>query len=87
MSFPLKIVCVISEYISRNYQNKFHAKAQNLTQTLTMAYDEALKKYDVLIMPTLPMKPLPLPTEKNDLKGLLCCKPGIELVKIKYVRR
>ena len=70
MSFALKLVVIIAEYISKNYQNKFYAKSLNLTNVLTMAYDEALKKYDVLIMPTLPMKPLPLPTEKDDLHGL-----------------
>ncbi|XP_076091284.1 urethanase-like [Mytilus galloprovincialis] len=71
MSFALKLVVIIAEYISKNYQNKFYAKSLNLTNVLTMAYDEALKKYDVLIMPTLPMKPLPLPTEKDDLHEII----------------
>ena len=69
ISYSSKIMCIIAEYIGRNYQNKFYAKSLNLTNTLTMAYDQALKTYDVLIMPTLPMKPLALPTEKDDLKG------------------
>ena len=69
MSYSSKIMCIIAEYIGRNYQNKFYAKGLNLTNTLTMAYDQALKTYDVLIMPTLPMKPLPLPTENDNLKG------------------
>ena len=69
MSYSVKIMCIIAEYIGRNYQNKFYAKGLNLTNTLTMAYDQALKTYDVLIMPTLPMKPLPLPTENDNLKG------------------
>ena len=67
MSFPTKIGVVIAEYINRHYQNKFYGKAQNLTQSLTRAYDDALEKYDVLIMPTLPSKAFPLPTEKDSI--------------------
>jgi amidase len=33
----------------------------NVTRRVTAAYDEVLKKYDLLLMPTLPMKPTPLP--------------------------
>lgn len=69
MPQPLKKSCVMAEYIQRNYQNKFYAKAMNLVQVLTKAYDDVLKEYDVLIMPTVPIKPTALPTGNDDLKG------------------
>jgi len=34
------------------YQGQFYSKAQNQVAWLTSEYDEALEKYDVLIMPT-----------------------------------
>lgn len=69
LSFPTKIGVVIAEYVNKHYQNKFYAKAQNLTQSLTQAYDQALQQFDVLIMPTLPSKAFPLPTAKDSIKG------------------
>ncbi|XP_078310025.1 urethanase-like [Crassostrea virginica] len=63
--FPLPIKCVMifSEYIQRNYQNKFYSKAQNLLQHLTGEYNRILKEFDVIVMPTLPMKSIQLPTK------------------------
>ncbi|XP_052090946.1 amidase-like [Mytilus californianus] len=68
MPHSLKKSCVMAEYIQRNYQNKFYAKAMNRVQSLTKAYDDALKEYDVLIMSTVPIKPIALPTGNDDLK-------------------
>lgn len=72
MSVTTKIACVMGEYMSRNYQNKFYAKAQNAGQILSKAYDEALNTHDVLIMPTTPTKPFLLPTQTDSVQGL--CK-------------
>ncbi len=46
-----------------------YAKAINLCRKLTEAYDEALKKCDVLIMPTTitPADPLPAEGDVRDL--------------------
>jgi len=35
--------------------------ARNLESRLTAAYDEALAGYDVLVMPTMPLLPTPIP--------------------------
>ena len=59
------------EYIHRNYGNQFYAKSSNLTHMLTKSYDEALKQYDVLVMPTLPTKPMCLPTAHDSVQGML----------------
>lgn len=66
-SITVKLASVFSEYMKRNYQNKFYAKCQNLGSMLTQAYDEALQECNVLVMPTLPQKPLDLPTTKHGL--------------------
>lgn len=53
--------------MSRNYGNKFYAKCQNLILDLTRAYDAALEKYDVIVMPTLPYKPPKVPSKDASL--------------------
>lgn len=60
-SDPLKLTCFMGGYIDKNYGNKFYAKAQNVLPVLTQAYDDALDRYDVLVMPTLPYKAPRLP--------------------------
>jgi amidase len=47
-----------------------YAKAINLCRKVTESYDEALKKYDVLVMPTTitPSDPLPLETDSAITK-------------------
>ena len=66
---PLKCVMIFSEYIQRNYQNKFYSKAQNLLQHLTGEYNRILKEFDVIVMPTLPMKSIRLPTKNLSVGG------------------
>jgi amidase len=61
LSDSLKITMLLGQYFTKHYRGHFYAKAQNLSRKLRAAYDEALAKYDLLIMPTLPMKATPLP--------------------------
>jgi len=61
LSDSLKITMLLGQYFTKHYRGHFYAKAQNLSRKLRAAYNEALAKYDVLIMPTLPMKATPLP--------------------------
>jgi amidase len=44
-----------------NYHGRYYAKAQNLGVKLRAAYDGLLADYDLLVMPTLPMKATPIP--------------------------
>ncbi|XP_062577632.1 amidase-like [Saccostrea cucullata] len=67
----VKILMVFSEFMQRNYQNKFYAKGQNLIQFLTSEYNRILKDYDVMILPTLRGKPLKLPTTDMSVKETL----------------
>ncbi|XP_019633473.1 PREDICTED: uncharacterized protein LOC109476898 [Branchiostoma belcheri] len=70
MSATLKLLALLGEYLNENYGNRYYAKAQNLSRTLTNAYNEALDKYDVLIMPTIPYKPLKLPDEDVSISEM-----------------
>jgi amidase len=61
LSDTVKLVLFVGEYMHRYYHNRYYAKAQNLRPLLRQAYDEALARYDLLLMPTTPMKAQPLP--------------------------
>jgi amidase len=52
---------LLGEHVRRTYGGRHYAKAQNLARTLRAAYDAALDMADVLVMPTQPMLPTPLP--------------------------
>jgi len=57
----LKLVMLLGQYFGKHYGGRFYAKAQNLNRKLRAAYDAALSSYDLLLMPTSPMKATPLP--------------------------
>jgi len=52
--------CCCGQYFTKHYRGHFYAKAQNLTRKLRTAYDVALSKYDLLLMPTLPIEGDPI---------------------------
>jgi amidase len=78
LSRTLKISMLIGEYFIRNYRGHFYAKAQNLARALTKGYDDVLGRYDLLLMPTLPMKATPLPPANAPLA--LWCQRGFEML-------
>jgi amidase len=61
--FPItvKITAAVGAYLSEKYNHHYYAKAQNLGRQLRSAYDVALADYDVLVLPTTPMKAQPRP--------------------------
>jgi len=61
LSDTLKITMLVGQYFMTQYRGRFYAKAQNLVRRLKGAYDAALGTYDLLLMPTLPLKATPLP--------------------------
>jgi amidase len=61
LSPTLKISMFVGKYFLKHYDGRFYAKAQNLVRSLKAAYDEALSKYDLLLMPTLPITATPIP--------------------------
>jgi len=78
LSRTLKISMLIGEYFVRNYRGHFYAKAQNLGRLLRQTYDETLNRYDLLLMPTLPMKATPIPDQNVPLA--LYCQRGFEML-------
>jgi amidase len=61
LSETLKISMLIGHYFIKHHRGHFYAKAQNLSRKLRAAYDAALSKHDLLLMPTVPLKATPLP--------------------------
>jgi len=78
LSRTLKISMLIGEYFVRHYRGHFYAKAQNLSRLLRQAYDDVLNRYDLLLMPTLPMKATPIPDQNAPLA--LYCQRGFEML-------
>jgi amidase len=60
-SETVKAVLLAGRYTLDAYQGKHYAMARNLVPALRAAYDEVLARYDVLVMPTLPLRATPLP--------------------------
>jgi amidase len=61
LSDTLKISMLVGQYFIKHYRGHYYAKAQNLSRKLRAAYDVALGQFDLLLMPTLPLKATPLP--------------------------
>ena len=78
LSRTLKISMFAGEYFMRNYRGHFYAKAQNLSRLLSKSYDDALSRYDLLLMPTTPMKATPIPPANAPLA--LWCQRGFEML-------
>lgn len=61
LSHSLTYVILLGQYMLNQYGGHHYAKAQNLSRRLRAAYDQALSKVDLLLMPTLPLKATPIP--------------------------
>ena len=60
-SDTLKTTILFGQYALNKYRGHYYAKSQNLGRVLRAAYDAVLKDYDLLLMPTLPVKATPIP--------------------------
>ena len=78
LSRSLKACMLAGEYFMRHYRGHFYAKAQNLSRLLRKSYDDVLARYDLLLMPTLPMKATPLPEHNASLA--LYCQRAFEML-------
>lgn len=78
LSRTLKVSMFVGEYFIRHYRGHFYAKAQNLGRLLRQSYDDAFGRFDLLLMPTLPMKATPLPPTNAPLA--LWCQRAFEML-------
>lgn len=61
LSDTVKLVILAGQYMEDAYQGRHYAMAQNLGRKLRYEYDRMLEKYDLLLLPTLPMKATSIP--------------------------
>jgi amidase len=72
LSETTKLFLLLGTYINNEFGPRYYGKAINISRRLTAAYDKALANYDLLLMPTTPMKATPLPgpgTSREDYIG------------------
>jgi amidase len=60
LSTSTKFVLLAGEFMQREHPGVYYAKAQNLGNVMRAAYDAALSEYDLLLMPTTPMRAQPM---------------------------
>ena len=70
LSETTKLVVLMGQYMQDRYHGHYYSKAQNLARMLTAAYDQALSEYDLLVMPTLPMKATVIPPARLQPQGV-----------------
>ncbi len=78
LSRSLKVSMFAGEYFIRHYRGHFYAKSQNLVRVLKQSYDDVFSRYDLLLMPTTPMKATPLPAPDAPLA--LYCQRAFEML-------
>jgi amidase len=67
----VKVGMLLGAYTDRHYQGYFYYKAQNLRRRLRAAYDQALERHDLLLMPTTRKMAQPIPPGDAELKTIL----------------
>jgi amidase len=78
LSDTLKNTMLLGHYMVTRYRGHYYAKAQNLVRRLRRAYDEVLARYDLLLMPTLPIVATPLPEANAPVAEIL--QRGFEML-------
>ena len=61
LSETTKLFTLLGTYIRKNHGSRYYGKAMNISRRLKAAYDAALSRYDLLLMPTTPIKASVLP--------------------------
>jgi amidase len=71
LSDTLKNTMLLGHYMVKHYRGHYYAKAQNLVRRLRAAYDAMLARYDLLLMPTLPLVATKLPGDNAPIAEIL----------------
>ncbi len=67
----VKTVMLFGLAMRRRYGHYYSAKAHNLVPVLRAAYDDVLRSYDLLVMPTTPMKAHRIPPPDAGLEVMM----------------
>ena len=78
LSDTLKNTMLLGHYMVTHFRGHYYAKAQNLVRRLRRAYDDVLARYDLLLMPTLPMVATPLPDANAPVDEII--QRGFEML-------
>jgi amidase len=70
-SVTLKFALLAGEYYGQLYHHLFYAKAQNQSRKLRAEYETALQRYDVLLMPSVPLRATPMPPAEASIKQVV----------------
>jgi amidase len=71
MPVTVKTVLLCARVMRNRYGNYYSAKAQNLVRIVRAAYDAVFGSYDLLLMPTTPMKAHRIPPPDASLAEIL----------------
>lgn len=61
LSETTKILTVLGVHMKKHYGSRFYGKSVNIARRIQAAYDAVLAKYDLIMLPTMPLKATPLP--------------------------
>jgi amidase len=78
LSASLKVTMLMGQYMLEKHRGIHYARAQNLVRRVTAGYDKALASYDLLLMPTLPIKAPKLPAPSASISEI--CAAGFEMI-------
>ena len=79
LSDTLKICMFVGQYYLSKHGGFYYGKAQNLARKLKNYYDDAFKSYDLILLPTLPLKATKLPDSNGSLKDW--CSRAFEMIE------
>lgn len=78
LSHSLKVSMFVGEFFQEKYRGRFYGKAQNLMRGVVEKYMAAFSSVDLLLMPTVPMKPQPIPP--GDCSTSLYVQRAFEMI-------
>ena len=73
MPVTVKSFLLFAKILRNRYGNYYSAKAQNLVRNIRDTYDASLAKFDLLVMPTTPMKAHKIPPKDASNGEILGC--------------
>ena len=78
LSPSLKVTMLMGQFMLNQHRGLYYAKAQNLVRMIRAGYDAALAEYDLLLMPTVPIKASRLPGPDASITEV--CARAFEMI-------